>query len=64
VTSNISKIFEGIIKNKINYYLEENKLISDRQYAFRQQRSTGDVLSYLTSTWHNCLEKFGETAAI
>jgi hypothetical protein len=48
--STISKVFERYINDHIMKYLEKNRMISDRQYGFRQKRSTGDLLTYVTRT--------------
>ena len=39
LTSVICKILEKIIKDKMTKFLEENNLLSDLQYGFRQKRS-------------------------
>ena len=40
ILSQISKIFEKFIYNKINNYLEKYHLISDKQFSFKQNSST------------------------
>ena len=50
------KILEKIIHTQLYYYLEENKLLSENQYGFRKDRSTGlaifDVLKNLFDNWN------------
>ena len=41
-----------------------NKLIHDRQYGFRQHRSTGDILGHVTHIWNKTLEAGNETLAV
>ncbi|UYV68438.1 hypothetical protein LAZ67_5004313, partial [Cordylochernes scorpioides] len=40
LTSNLSKTFENIIKNKLSNYYLENNLMSSRQHGFMKSRST------------------------
>ena len=41
---------EKSINSQILKYLEKHKLIHDRQYGFRQQRSTEDLFLFVTGT--------------
>ena len=41
----ITKIFEKLISNRINDYLEKYHLISDKQFGFRQNSSTSHAIS-------------------
>ena len=45
ILSQISKIFEKLIYNRINNYLEKYHLISDEQFGFRQNSSTSHAIS-------------------
>ena len=45
ILSQISKIFEKLIFNRINEYLDKYDLISDRQFGFRQNSSTSHAIS-------------------
>ena len=38
--------------------------MSDHQYGFRKARSTGDLLSYVTSIWSSALRDFGESFVV
>ena len=64
LVSVVSKVMEKAINIEILKYLESNKIISDRQYGFRQQRSTGDLLAYVTNIWNSTLEKHGESRVV
>ena len=61
ITSSISKVFETILNNHFLKHMERNSLLSDHQYGFRGARSTGDLLSYVTSIWSFAHRKFGES---
>ncbi len=60
----LSKTFESILKRKIQKHLSTSDLLSDRQYGFRMERSTGDFLSLLTDSWTSFLSRFGETSSV
>ena len=60
----LSKVFESILNRKFQRHLSNHNLISDHQYGFRQGRSTGDLLSYLSDSWSSSLRDFGETFSI
>ena len=46
--SNIDKIFERIVYNRLYKFFEDNKLIYNLQFGFRQKHSTSHALIYLT----------------
>jgi exonuclease III len=64
LTSILSKVFESILNRKIWKHLKSSNLISDRQYGFRKERSTGDILSLLSDTWSSAIRNFGESFAV
>lgn len=41
-----------------------NDILSDRQYGFRRNRSTGDLLAYAIHIWSEAIEKHGEALAV
>lgn len=43
-----SKLLERVINKRLVKYLEQNKLLSDRQFGFRRGRSTEDAVTLLT----------------
>src|SRR3978361_1168701 len=45
-------------------HLETAGIINDSQYGFRHQRSTGDLLAYVTYIWESAMEGFGESQAV
>ena len=44
--------------------MEKHKLIHDRQYGFRQQRSTADLLAFVGHHWNRSLEFHGESQVV
>ena len=53
-----------VINQHVLRHLENNKIIHDRQYGFRQYRSTGDILTYVTHIWNKTLETEKETLVV
>ncbi|CAH2064889.1 unnamed protein product, partial [Iphiclides podalirius] len=64
ITSILCKTMERILNARLMAYLEQNDLLSDRQYGFRRNRSTGDLLVYATHLWGEALENNGEALAV
>ena len=64
ICSLLSKVMESILNHHLVKYLETNKLLSDRQYGFRQQRSTGDMMAVLTEKLNNSIHHFGEAKIV
>ncbi|CAH2004669.1 unnamed protein product [Acanthoscelides obtectus] len=60
----ISKVMERCINRELLDYLERHSLISDRQYGFRHQRSTGDLLAYVTLLWSKLIQSHGEAHVV
>ncbi|XP_045447831.1 uncharacterized protein LOC123656168 [Melitaea cinxia] len=59
----ILKILQTLDVNKASGP-DGNDLLSDRQYGFRQHRSTGDLLVYATHIWSEAIDKHGEALAV
>ncbi len=57
----LSKTFETILNKWFLKHLSSFKFLSDRQYVFPKERSTGDLLAFLTDLWSSSLSPFGET---
>lgn len=49
LSSAICKVFEYIIKNKLDWWLESNSILPENIYAFRRGRSTTQCLAKFTS---------------
>ena len=56
----LSKVMESMINNHLVKYFESNGLLNNRQYDFRKERSTGDLLALLSETWSGFIHRFGE----
>lgn len=56
LVSNISKIFERIIHNRVTKFLEGCKILSERQFGFRVGKSTQDAIAALTGEIYRCLD--------
>lgn len=55
--SNIAKILERIIKTRIVKFFNKYEIISERQYGFREGKSTEDAIHKLTSFVYESLDK-------
>ncbi|CAG9815721.1 unnamed protein product [Phaedon cochleariae] len=60
----IARIMETAINIELMKYLEHSGIINDRQYGFRHQISTSDLLAYVSHIWQQSIEKYGETLAV
>ncbi|CAH1979970.1 unnamed protein product [Acanthoscelides obtectus] len=58
------KFAHKCINRELLDYLECHSLISDRQYGFRHQRSTGDLLAYVTQLWSKLIQSHGEAHVV
>lgn len=64
VLSSLSKILERIMNKRLKGYLESNNLLSDRQYGFRNSRSTDNAVHDLTNYIAESLDKKQKCLAI
>lgn len=55
--SNISKIFEKIIKTRIDSFFKKHAVLSSYQYGFRDGRSTEDAILSLANEVYESLDK-------
>ena len=62
--SNITKIFERVLYNRISKFIEKNNLLSDSQYGFRKNKSTADVLHEFTKFIYERLDNRKPVLAI
>ena len=60
----IGKIYEKILVNRLTNHLEKYHLMSNKQFGFRKNRSTADLLLKITSSWNKSLDKGKETYVI
>ena len=54
--SNIGKVFEKIIYNRIYEFIKKHNLITDQQFRFMKKIGTKDALNYITNILHNNLD--------
>jgi hypothetical protein len=52
----LSKVFETVIKNQLLKFLEKEHLLSDRQFGFRKNHSSEQLLLSLLSDWRSELD--------
>lgn len=55
---------EAAVHKQVQNYLLRNNLISSRQYGFRPDHSTADLLTTSSQTWNTFLDKGGEVCVI
>ena len=60
----VAKVFERYINHNIKEFIEDFKIVDDRQYGFRSKRSTGDLLAYVAHKWNGAMENHGESLAV
>ena len=51
------KIYEKIICKRLTDHLEKHHLLSLKQFGFRKERSTADLLLKMSSAWNKSLDK-------
>ena len=55
--SNIAKIFEKIVYNRLYKFLQKHKILSDLQFGFVKNKGTTDALSYISQRIYENLDK-------
>ena len=55
--SNIVKIFDKIIYNRLFNFISHSKIISKQQFGFMKNLGTKDALSYITNKIYNSIDK-------
>ena len=63
ITSSLAKVFEQILREQMNEYLERNKLLGPLQFGFRAKYSTTDALLFATENIRKDLDDNRSTAA-
>lgn len=56
VLSNVGKILEKLIHNRLDKYLESNNIITPRQFGFRRGLGTDGTLLQLTTFLHEKID--------
>ena len=54
--SNIGKVFEKIIYNRIYEFIKKHNIITDQQFGFMKKIGTKDALNYITNILYNNLD--------
>ena len=62
--SNISKVMEAVIAKSMRKFFLRYNLISNRQFGFRPNHSTSDILTILSQQWSSALDKGKEVFAV
>lgn len=62
--SNLAKIAEKIIKHRIIGFLNKHKIISDRQFGFREGISTENAIAYLTNNIYKGIDNSKEVLCV
>ena len=62
--STINKVFELLTYNRMNDFIEKNKLLSDLQYGFRKGKSTNLAIFHLVSDFLFCFHQKTYTIAL
>lgn len=57
IITNFAKIFEKILKSRLDSYISKYKIISTKQYGFQKGLSTQDAISYLTDNIYRTIDK-------
>jgi hypothetical protein len=57
LTSVVCKMLESIVRNRIMRHLNENNMLSDQQYGFRNHRSTTLQLLRVLDNWSRILDE-------
>ena len=62
--STINKVFEILTFNRMNTFVDKNKIISDCQYGFRKGKSTTQAIFHLVSDFLQCFNQKSYTIAV
>lgn len=54
--STLAKVFEKVLKKRIDDFLSKHNILSDRQFGFREARSTNDAITCLTGKIYEALD--------
>lgn len=57
LVSNLAKIFEMILKHRLLGFLDRYSVLSDKQYGFREKKSTEDAIMKLTSYLYDAIDQ-------
>lgn len=57
LSSTIGKVLEHLVKNRLEWFIENRRILAESQYGFRKGRSTMDSLNIITSDIRLALSK-------
>lgn len=57
IITNLTKVFEKILKSRMNNYIKKHNLISERQFGFQENKCTEDAISYLISNIYKSVDE-------
>jgi len=60
----VSKIFETIIAEKLTRHFDGHRLLNEKQFGFRAERSASDLLLVQSSSWSQALDDGQDTYVI
>lgn len=56
IITNITKVFEMVLRERINNYLKKFDILSPKQFGFREGKSTQDAITYFTTEMNKALD--------
>ena len=62
--SEVSKVFEKLVNNRLADHLEKCDLYSNSQYGFRSSQSTADILTVVSDRIGRTLNRSGAIRAV
>ena len=62
--SEVIKVFEKLVNNRLADHLEKRDLYSNFQYGFRSSQSTADILTVVSDRIGRTLNRSGATRAV
>ena len=57
ILSNVSKIFEKLVSNRLKFFLEQNKCLFESQYGFRSKHSIDHALIQITEEIRKAIDQ-------
>ena len=57
----LGKALETIIANRLAIFINKHHLLSNRQFGFRPNRSTNDILLHMSTSWQQSLDRGSDT---
>lgn len=64
LTSMLSRVYERMVLDRLQCYLEQKKSLTDKQAAFRRNRNTVEHVAYLSQEVKNAFNRKQSTVAV